>query len=132
MNRTMTSAMRYRETLTGKKLAAPLAMLAFFALATCIHPASAAAQTRQTDSSDRKIVMRVEPEYPETLKRLYIGGIVRIKVTVDPNGKVETVELLGGSPILGQSAMHAVKQWRYAQAPSKESVTVLLEFDPHR
>jgi TonB family protein len=107
-------------------------MLAFFALATCIHPASVAAQTRQTDSSDRKIVMRIEPEYPETLKRLYIGGIVRIKVTVDPSGKVESAELLGGSPILGQSAMRAVKQWRYAQAPSKESVTVLLEFDPHR
>jgi TonB family protein len=132
MNRTLTSAMRYREILTGEKLATPLVMLAFFALATCINLNTAAAQTRQTDSSDRKIVMRVEPEYPETLKRLYIGGIVRIKVTVDPSGKVETAELLGGSPILGQSAMRAVKQWRYAQAPSKESVTVLLEFDPHR
>ena len=132
MNRTGTSGLRHRETLTGKKLAIPVMMLAFFALATCINPNTAAAQTRQTDSSDRKIVMRVEPEYPETLKRLYIGGIVRIKVMVDPSGKVETAELLGGSPILGQSAMRAVKQWRYAQAPSKESVTVLFEFDPHR
>jgi TonB family protein len=132
MNRTLTSAMRYRETLTGNNLATPLVMLAFFALATCINSNTAAAQTRQTDSADRKIVMRVEPEYPETLKRLYIGGIVRIKVTVDPSGKVETAELLGGSPILGQSAMRAVKQWRYAQASSKESVTVLFEFDPHR
>ena len=124
--------MRYRETLTAKKLATHLTMMAFFALATCINPNTAAGQTRQTNSSDRKIMMRVEPEYPETLKRLYIGGIVRIKVTVDPTGKVETAELLGGSPILGQSAMRAVKQWRYAQAPSKESVTVLFEFDPHR
>ncbi len=132
MKRTLTSATRYRETVARKKLATRLAMMAFFALATCIHPASAAAQTRQTDSSDRKIVVRVEPEYPETLKRLYIGGIVRIKLTVDPSGKVETAELLGGSPILGQAAMRAVKQWRYAQAPSKESVTVLFEFDPHR
>ena len=124
--------MRYRETLTGKKLAPFLAILAFVALATSTHPATAAAQIRQTDSSDRKIVMRVEPEYPVTLKRLYIGGIVRIKVTVDPSGKVETAELLGGSPILGQSAMRAVKQWRYAQALQKESVTILFEFDPHR
>jgi TonB family protein len=132
MNRTLTSAIRYRETLIRKNLAIRLVMLAFFALATCINPNTAAAQTRQTDSSDRRIIARVEPEYPETLKRLYIGGIVRIKVTVDPSGKVETTELLGGSPILGQSAMRAVKQWRYAQAPSKQSVTVQLEFDPHR
>ena len=107
-------------------------MLAFFALVTCTHCSRAAAQTRQTDSSDRKLVMRVEPEYPETLKRLYIGGIVRIRVMVDPSGRVETAELLGGSPILGQSAIRAVKQWRYAQAPSKESVSVVFEFDPHR
>ena len=126
------SALRHCETLTGKTLAIPVVMLTFFALATCINANTAAAQTRQKDSSDRKIVMRVEPEYPETLKRLYIGGIVRIKVMVDPSGKVETAQLLGGSPILGQSAMRAVKQWRYAQAPSKESVTVLFEFDPHR
>jgi TonB family protein len=132
MNRPLTSAMRYREALTGKKLATRLVMLAFFAQATCINPNMAVAQTRRTDSSVRKVVVRVEPEYPETLKRLYIGGIVRIKVTVDPSGKVETTELLGGSPILGQSAVRAVKQWRYAQAPSKESVTVQLEFDPHR
>ena len=124
--------MQDRETPTGKKLARPLLMLAFFALAAYINSNTVAAQTQQTDSSDRKIVMRVEPVYPETLKRLYIGGIVRIKVTVDPSGKVGTAELLGGSPILGQAAMRAVKQWRYAQAPSKESVTVLLEFDPHR
>jgi TonB family protein len=132
MNGTVKSAMWHRETLTAKNLATPVAVLAFFALATCINCNTAAAQTRQTDSSDRKIVLRVEPEYPETLKRLYIGGIVRIKATVDPSGKVETAELLGGSPILGQSAMRAVKHWRYAQAPSKESVTVLFEFDPHR
>ena len=107
-------------------------VIAFLALAISILPGTAAAQTRETDISDRKIVTRVEPEYPETLKRLYIGGVVRIRLTVDPSGKVETAELLGGSPILGQSAMRAVKQWKYAQASSKESVTVLLEFDPHR
>jgi TonB family protein len=132
MNRPLTPVTRYREALSGKQFATGLVMLAFFALATFINPNAAVAQTRQTDSSGRKIVTRVEPEYPETLKRLYIGGIVRIKVTVNPSGKVETTELLGGNPILGQSAVRAVKQWRYAQAPSKESVTVQLEFDPHR
>jgi hypothetical protein len=28
--------------------------------------------------------------------------------------------------------MKAVKQWKYAPAPSDETLTVKLEFDPHR
>jgi len=81
---------------------------------------------------ERKIVTRVEAEYPETLKRLYIGGVVRVEVVVGPNGTVQTTELLGGNPILGQSAMKAIKQWKYASAAAKEKLVVQLEFDPHR
>ena len=92
----------------------------------------AQAQARLNDNSDRRIVNRIEPEYPETLKRLYIGGIVRIQVTVNASGRVESTELLGGSPILGQSAMKAVKQWKYVPAGGSDKLVVQLEFDPHR
>jgi TonB family protein len=91
-----------------------------------------AAQSPEQDSSDRKVITRVEPEYPDALKRLYIGGVVRVEVLVAPNGLVKSTRLLGGSPILGQSTMKAVKQWRYAPATSEETLTVKLEFDPHR
>jgi TonB family protein len=76
-------------------------------------------------------VSRVDPEYPDTLKRLYIGGIVRIQVTVNANGTVESTELLGGNPILGQSAMKAIKKWKYVPASSKAKFVVKVEFDPH-
>jgi TonB family protein len=91
-----------------------------------------AQQARQVDNPERRIVNRVEPEYPETLKRLFIGGIVRIQVMVNPNGRVESAELLGGSPILGQSAIKAVKQWKYAPSAGTDKLVVQLEFDPHR
>jgi TonB family protein len=91
-----------------------------------------ASQTRDQSAAERKVIIRVEPDYPETLKRLYIGGVVRIEAVVTPNGAVESTELLGGNPILGQSAMKAVKRWRYAPASSKEILAVTLEFDPHR
>lgn len=90
------------------------------------------AQARNESSSDRKVITRIEPEYPDALKRLYIGGVVRVEVLVAPNGVVKSTKLLGGSPILGQSTMKAVKQWKYAPAPSEEVLTVKLEFDPHR
>jgi len=66
------------------------------------------------------------------LKRLYIGGVVRVEVVIAPNGVVKSTKLLGGSPILGQSTMKAIKKWRYAPAASEEVLTVKLEFDPHR
>jgi TonB family protein len=78
------------------------------------------------------MITRVEPDYPEALKRLYIGGIVRVEVLVGPSGVVQSAKLLGGSPMLGQSAMKAIRQWRYAPAASSETLTVTLEFDSHR
>ena len=58
---------------------------------------SAAAQADH-DTKDRKLITRVEPEYPETLLRLYIGGIVRLEVTISARGDVENDTLLGGEP----------------------------------
>jgi TonB family protein len=90
------------------------------------------AQIQEQSTRERKLIARVEPEYPETLKRLYIGGVVRVEVEVSPNGVVKSTKLLGGSPILGQSTMKAIKQWRYAPAASNETLTVKVEFDSHR
>jgi protein TonB len=91
-----------------------------------------ASQTRNQSAVERKVITRVEPDYPETLKRLYVGGVVRVEVVVTPNGAVESTKLLGGNPILGQSAMKAVKRWRYVPASSREILAVKFEFDPHR
>jgi TonB family protein len=82
--------------------------------------------------SDRRLITRIEPEYPDALKKLYIGGVVRVEVQVAANGTVKNTKLLGGSPILGQSTMKAVKQWKYVPAAADETLTVKIEFDPHR
>ena len=109
-----------------------LLTLGLLALSLLLNSASLMAQAHDQNSSDRKVLTRVEPEYPDALKRLYIGGVVRLEVVVAPNGAVKSTKLLGGSPILGQSTMKAVKQWKYAPAASDEILTVKLEFDPHR
>jgi len=81
---------------------------------------------------DRRVITRVEPEYPDALKKLYIGGVVRVEIQVSPNGTVKSAKLLGGSPILGQSMIKAVKQWKYAAGAAEQTLTVTYEFDPHR
>jgi TonB family protein len=97
-----------------------------------ILSSASAAQTYEPGDNDRKILSRVDPDYPDALKKLYIGGVVRVEVVVAANGSVKSTKLLGGSPILGQSTMKAIKQWRYAPAASEETLTVKIEFDPHR
>ncbi len=83
-------------------------------------------------SAERKLVTRVEPEYPETLQRLQIGGTVRLAVTISPKGSVDEVALLGGSPILGEAAIKAVKHWIYAPGPSRTTIDVSIPFVPKR
>jgi TonB family protein len=83
-------------------------------------------------ASERKVITRVEPKYPPTLERLYIGGVVRLQVDIGSNGTVESAQLIGGNPILGQAAIAAVKQWKYTPAKTKTRTVERLEFDPHR
>jgi TonB family protein len=83
-------------------------------------------------ASERKVITRVEPKYPPTLERLYIGGVVRLEVDIAANGSVESAQLIGGNPILGQAAIAAVKQWKYTPARTKTRTVERLEFDPHQ
>jgi TonB family protein len=83
-------------------------------------------------AKERKLITRIAPEYPETLKRDFIGGFVHIRAAVAPNGTVESTQLLGGNPILGEAAMKAVKQWKYSPADSRQELEVWVEFNPRR
>jgi TonB family protein len=82
----------------------------------------------QNSTSERALVKRVEPKYPETLRALKIGGVVRLQVTIAPNGAVEETTLLGGNPILAEAAEKAVRQWVYAVAPSRTKTEVSITF----
>lgn len=84
----------------------------------------------RAQDNDRKIVKRVEAQYPAILKRRGIGGTVRLKVSVHADGSVKDVEVLGGNPALADSAEKAVRQWKFA--PGNEStITVVVTFDPN-
>ncbi len=80
----------------------------------------------------RKLISRVEPEYPAILLSNHIGGTVRVKVTIASNGTVEDVELIGGNPILAEAAMAAVKKWVYAAGRSRTQAEISIPFDASR
>jgi TonB family protein len=80
----------------------------------------------------RQLISRVEPAYPSDLKSRSIGGTVRLKVVVAANGAVEHVDVLGGNPILGESAATAVQKWKYAAANAKTTMEINVPFEPKR
>ena len=86
---------------------------------------------QKVEKPGRKVMVTVKPEYPETLQHAQIGGLVRLSVTVTPNGSVSKVQIRGGNPILAECASNAVMKWKYAPAPAETDEEVSINFSPH-
>jgi TonB family protein len=87
---------------------------------------------RTEKGAERTLIAHVEPDYDETSQQHAIGRIVRLQITISAKGNVESVSLLGGNPVLAQSAMEAVQKWKYAAARSSSTMEISIPFDPHR
>ncbi|HKW33232.1 MAG TPA: energy transducer TonB [Candidatus Acidoferrum sp.] len=85
----------------------------------------------QAQDSARKILKKVPVPYPSILKSKGIGGVVRLKVFVKPDGSVRESEVLGGNPILAESAQKSVSQWKFSPASSETALELSVTFDPH-
>lgn len=116
----------FRKSNPGRLASATL-MLAL-CLTTVFVPASLA---QKPSKSERKVIVIAKPDYPDILRRAQVGGVVRLKATVLPNGTVSSVDVLGGNPILAENAAAAVKKWKYAPAASQTTEDVSLSFSPH-
>jgi TonB family protein len=86
--------------------------------------------TSGRNRGERILLTHADPEYPEILRKMHIGGTVRLRVTISAKGNVETADLLGGNPILGENAITAVKRWVYAAGSSQATIEVSIPFDP--
>jgi TonB family protein len=80
--------------------------------------------------SNRKTVQRVAPSYPEIAKTMKLSGKVRIIAKVAPSGKVVSIEIVGGHPILARAAADAVLQWRYEAAREQTDEIAVIAFEP--
>lgn len=93
----------------------------------CLGTSAAQAQGHAT----RKTIEKVAPVYPDLAKRMHIAGVVKLEVVIQPNGNVKSTRVVGGNPVLIQSATDAVRKWKF-EAASDETVGVVeLTFEPH-
>jgi periplasmic protein TonB len=56
---------------------------------------------------------RVEPVYPPLARQTGRSGRVELRAIIGMDGTVQSLEAVGGDPMFYQSAMEAVRQWRY-------------------
>ena len=82
---------------------------------------------QQTEEGKRKVKSKTNPVLSEVARRLSITGKVKLEVTIAPDGRVKSVRALGGHPLLVQSCVECVKEWKYETA-AEESIQI-VEFD---
>ena len=105
-----------------------LSLLGIILLLLTVLPSSIAQQIRS--DSKRRIVTQVSPVYPEMARSIRLSGIVRLRATVTPGGKVVRTEVLGGSPLLALSATNAVSRftWEPRSEETQETVEVSYRY----
>ncbi len=85
------------------------------------------------DVKTAKLISSVSPVYPMLAKNQHISGDVLIDALIDANGHVTTMKVISGPTLLHQSAMAALRLWKYQPAsldgkPVPMHLTVTLQF----
>jgi TonB family protein len=90
---------------------------------------SQAQNSAQNDEIYRRAKLRVQPSYPDLARKMGISGIVKIEITVAPNGTVKDARVVGGHPVLAGAALDAAKKWRFEPASAESSGVIEFKFD---
>jgi periplasmic protein TonB len=94
-----------------------------------VVPHKASAQDSPADAGKRKVRVRVTPDYPPLAKQMNVTGKVKIEVTVAADGHVVSTKVVGGSPLLVNAALEAVKKWHFEPAAKESTEIVEFAFD---
>jgi TonB family protein len=112
---------------------------------TILRPSPRAQEAEPTplnirDLDDRdvtapRLVHRVEPKYPEFARRARMSGVVIVEGVISARGEVESARIVKSTTetILNESALEAVRQWRYEPArfrgqPVRVYLTITVTF----
>ena len=62
-----------------------------------------------------KILVRIEPKYPEHARRIKLEGWVAVECIVDKNGRTQNLRIVGSShEIFEPAAIEALQAWRFS------------------
>lgn len=67
----------------------------------------------ETAISPAMLTHRIEPVYPVLAKQTGRAGRVELRAVIATDGSIQSLQVVSGDPLFYQSAMEAVRQWRY-------------------
>jgi TonB family protein len=102
--------------------------LALLVGGSAVLPSRISAQDGATDTAKRKVRTRVTPEYPALAKQMNVTGKVKIEATVAADGHVSGTRVVGGSPLLVNAALDALKKWHFEPGPKETAEIVEFSF----
>jgi protein TonB len=59
------------------------------------------------------LIRRVEPVYPTLARQIGRTGRVELRAVIATDGTIQSLQVVSGDPLFYQSALEAVRQWRY-------------------
>jgi protein TonB len=62
---------------------------------------------------EAQLMTRIGPQYPILAKLAKIEGTVRLHAIISRDGRITSLDVISGHPLLVQAALDAVRQWRY-------------------
>jgi protein TonB len=98
------------------------------------HPATLAPSTAFRGPV---LIQRVEPAYSPLAKETGVEGSVEVKAIIGKDGVPRALGVIRGDPRLSESALNAVRKWRYQPAVSdgnavEAPVTITIQFRLHQ
>jgi periplasmic protein TonB len=60
-----------------------------------------------------RLITRIDPKYPELARMTHLQGEVVIDAIIDEHGDVQEAQVISGPALLLQSALEAVRHWKY-------------------
>jgi TonB family protein len=118
------------------KSLAVIAALSMFMSLSSLSPSSpfsmsAAVRLVQMQSiPESKIISKVQPVYPPDAADLRIHGMVKMRVVIGTDGRVESAHLISGHPLLAPAALQAVRKWVFNLSdPDGQPTRVQTEID---
>ena len=78
----------------------------------------------------KRLTYRIAPVYPTEARKRGVEGTVKLRIVIGTDGTVRQIRVEGGPELLTQSAVDAVRQWKYEPVQlGNEPVEVLTVVD---
>jgi len=77
------------------------------------HQSELPPRLRMTQLDPAMLIHRVEPVYPALGKQMHRDGHVELRAIIGTDGTIQYLQIVLSDPLFNQSAVEAVRQWRY-------------------